>query len=92
MSLDTTDTKGHDLAIPGDVRIYHFASAQHGGFSPVAPIPTSTGICQYLPNVNPYVYQQRALLVAMQTMGGEGHEAARQPLCEDLGRNLAAAE
>ena len=66
MSLDTTDAKGHDLAIPGNVRIYHFASAQHGGFSPVAAVPTSTGICEYLPNVNPYVYQQRALLVALQ--------------------------
>jgi hypothetical protein len=66
MSLDTTDAKGHDLAIPGNVRIYHFASAQHGGFSPVAAIPTSTGVCEYLPNVNPYVYQQRALLVALQ--------------------------
>ena len=72
MSLDTTDAKGHDLAIPGNVRIYHFASAQHGGFSPVAPIPTSTGICEYLPNVNPYVYQQRALLVALQQWVANG--------------------
>ncbi len=66
MSLDTTDGRGHDLAIPGNVRIYHFASAQHGGFNPVSPIPTSTGICEYLPDVNPYVYQQRALLIDLQ--------------------------
>ena len=72
MSLDTTDAKGHDLAIPGNVRIYHFASTQHGGFSPVAAIPTSTGICEYLPNVNPYVYQQRALLVALQQWVANG--------------------
>jgi hypothetical protein len=72
MSLDTTDAKGHDLAIPGNVRIYHFASAQHGGFSPVAAIPASTGICEYLPNVNPYVYQQRALLVALQQWVANG--------------------
>jgi Alpha/beta hydrolase domain len=65
MSLDTTNGRGRDLVIPKNVRIYHFASTQHGGFNPVAAIPTSTGICQYLPNVNPYVYQQRALLVAL---------------------------
>jgi hypothetical protein len=72
MALDTTDAKGHDLVIPDDVRIYHFASTQHGGFSPVAAIPTSTGICEYLPNVNPYVYQQRALLVALQRWVAKG--------------------
>jgi hypothetical protein len=72
MSLDTTNSKGHDLTIPGNVRIYHFASTQHGGFSPVAAIPTSTGICEFLPNVNPYVYQQRALLVALQQWVANG--------------------
>jgi Alpha/beta hydrolase domain len=66
MSLDTTNSHGRDLVIPANVRIYHFASTQHGGFSPVAATPTSTGICQYLPNVNPYVYQQRALLLDLE--------------------------
>ena len=66
MSLDTTDGRGHDLVIPDNVRIYHFASTQHGGFNPAAAIPTSTGICEYLPDVNPYVYQQRALLLDLQ--------------------------
>jgi hypothetical protein len=65
MALDTTDGLGHDLPIPDNVRIYHFSSAQHGGFNPAAPLPTSTGICQYLQNANPYVYQQRALLLAL---------------------------
>ena len=72
MSLDTTDAKGHDLVIPDNVRIYHFASTQHGGFNPVSPVPTSTGICQYLPNVNPYVYQQRALLIDLQEWVANG--------------------
>jgi hypothetical protein len=63
MSLDTTDGRGHDLGIPSNVRIYHFASTQHGGFNPASSVPTSTGICEYLPDVNPYVYQQRALLI-----------------------------
>lgn len=71
MALDTTGD-GHDLAIPGDVRIYHFASTQHGGFNPLSPVPTSTGICEYLPNVNPYVYQQRALLIALQQWVASG--------------------
>jgi hypothetical protein len=72
MALDTTDAKGHDLVIPDNVRIYHFASTQHGGFSPVAAVPASTGVCEYLPNVNPYVYQQRALLVALQEWVAKG--------------------
>jgi hypothetical protein len=63
----TADPFGRfDLAIPDDVRIYQFASTQHGGFSPVTPLPTSTGICQFLPNPNSYTYQLRALLMALQ--------------------------
>jgi hypothetical protein len=65
MALDTTDGSGHDLPIPDNVRIYHFSSTQHVGFNPAAPLPTSTGMCEYLPNANPYVYQQRALLLAL---------------------------
>jgi hypothetical protein len=64
---DTTDPLGqHDLKIPDNVRIYEWSSAQHGGFSPVAPLPTSTGICQQLPDANSYTYNIRALLVALQ--------------------------
>jgi hypothetical protein len=65
MALDTTDGLGHDLPIPDNVRIYQFSSTQHVGFNPAAPLPTSTGMCEYLPNANPYVYQQRALLLAL---------------------------
>jgi alpha/beta hydrolase family protein len=63
----TADALGRfDLELPDNVRIYHFASTQHGGFSPTAPLPTSTGICQFLPNPNPYAYHLRALLMALQ--------------------------
>jgi hypothetical protein len=65
-AFDTVNPKGtQDEQIPGNVRIYQFSSTQHGGFSPVAPLPTSTGICQQLPNANSYTYNIRALLVAL---------------------------
>ena len=63
----TTDVFGRsDLSLPDNVRIYQFASTQHGGFSRVAPLPTSTGICQFLPNPNSYSYHLRGLLMALQ--------------------------
>jgi hypothetical protein len=63
----TTDPLGRfDLTLPDNVRIYQFAGTQHGGFSPIAPLPTSTGICQFLPNPNSYSYHLRALLMALQ--------------------------
>lgn len=65
-SADTTDPLGtRDLPLPRNVRVYQFSSTQHGGYSPVAPLPTSTGICQQLPNANSYTYNLRALLVAL---------------------------
>jgi hypothetical protein len=64
---DTADALGRrDIEIPDNVRIYQFASTQHGGYSPLAPLPTSTGICQFLPNPNSYDYHLRALLMALQ--------------------------
>jgi hypothetical protein len=63
---DTTDPLGkRDLRLPSNVRIYQFSSNQHGGFSPVAPLPTSTGICEQLPDANTYTYNIRALLMAL---------------------------
>lgn len=72
---DTTDSLGRrDLQLPKNVRIYEFSSTQHGGFSPVAPLPTSTGICQQLPNANSYTYNIRALLVALQQWVATGRQ------------------
>jgi len=65
-AIDTTDLLGtHDVPQPSNVRIYQFSSTQHGGYSPIAPLPTSTGICQQLPSANSYTYNLRALLVAL---------------------------
>ncbi len=64
---DTTDPLGtRDLPLPSNVRIYQFSSNQHGGYSPVAALPTSTGICEQLPDANTYTYNIRALLVALE--------------------------
>jgi Alpha/beta hydrolase domain len=64
---DTTDALGlRDLRLPDNVRIYQFSSNQHGGFSPVVPLPTSTGICEQLPDANTYTYNLRALFVALE--------------------------
>jgi hypothetical protein len=70
---DTTDPLGtRDLQLPINVRIYQFSSNQHGGFSPVAPLPTSTGICEQLPDANTYTYNIRALLVALEEWVANG--------------------
>ena len=70
---DTTDPLGtRDLQLPSNVRIYQFSSNQHGGFSPVAALPTSTGICEQLPDANTYTYNIRALLVALEAWVAQG--------------------
>jgi hypothetical protein len=62
-AFDTVDPTGsRDVVLPANVRIDQFSSTQHSGFSPVAPLPTSTGICEQLPNANSYTYNIRALL------------------------------
>ena len=67
MALNTTDSFGvHDLAIPPEVRIYHFAGTMHGGGSPTAlpgTVPNVPGNCQLPTNPNPFIPAQRALLV-----------------------------
>jgi hypothetical protein len=70
---DTTEPRGRfDLQQPPNVRIYEFSSNQHGGFSPVAPLPASTGICEQLPDANTYTYNIRALLVALEEWVARG--------------------
>jgi hypothetical protein len=71
-----------DVAVPDNVRIYEFSSTQHGGFSPVAPLPTpATPVpapqlwtCEQLPNANSYTYNIRALLVALQQWVATGKQ------------------
>jgi len=66
MALNTTDALGtRDLPIPGNVRIFHFASTQHGSGSPLASPtapPNVPATCQLARNPNPYIPYQRALL------------------------------
>ncbi|MGI4976211.1 MAG: alpha/beta hydrolase domain-containing protein, partial [Janthinobacterium lividum] len=65
-SMDTTDALGRvDLPNPANVRIYQMSSAQHGGFPPTAAMPTTTGICQHVADVNSYTYTLRDLLVRL---------------------------
>jgi hypothetical protein len=72
---DTTDPLARrDLEIPENVRIYQLSGTQHSGFSPIAPLPTSTGMCQQLPNPNPYTYNLRALLIALQQWVATGQQ------------------
>jgi hypothetical protein len=72
-AFDTVSPDGSkDSQIPSNVRIYQFSSTQHGGFSPVAPLPTSTGICEQLPNSNSYTYNIRAMLMALYNWVAKG--------------------
>ena len=72
-AFDTMDPLGQkDLTIPAEVRIYQMSSAQHGGFSPVAPVPTTTGICQQIADVNSYTYILRDLLVRLTQWVADG--------------------
>ena len=65
-AYDTVDPSGtQDVDLPWNVRIYQFSSTQHGGYSPVAALPTSRGHCEQLPNANSYTYNIRALLMAL---------------------------
>ena len=70
MSLNTTDVEGrHDIPLPPDVRLFLFAATHHGGGNPLqqppALLPNRPGHCQLRANSNPYVWHQRALLLAL---------------------------
>jgi hypothetical protein len=57
----------HDRFLPDNIRLYHLASTQHGGYSPVGVVPpAATPVCQQLPNANSYTYNLRAILVALE--------------------------
>jgi hypothetical protein len=70
-SLVRTDPTGrYDVSIPANVRLYYFASTQHG---PAAGTPTR-GICQQLVNPNQYREAQRSLLATLRGWVVEGRE------------------
>jgi hypothetical protein len=66
-SLVVTDSFGNDITLPSNVRVYLFASTQHGP----AAVP-SFGMCQQLSNPNPFSPHLRALLVALDEWVTEG--------------------
>jgi Alpha/beta hydrolase domain len=78
MALNTTDARGkHDLAIPPEVRIYHFAGTMHGGADPLRDItvtPAAPVNCQLPTNPNPFIPAQRALLSDLQEWITDGRE------------------
>jgi hypothetical protein len=81
MSFTTADADAdEDLEIPENVRIYHFASAQHGGSQP-AVAATQNPICEQLGNLNSYTYNFRALFLALRhwVVDGESPPHSRYP-------------
>ncbi len=79
-SLVVTDEHGNDIPLPGNVRVYLFASTQHG------PARTpARGICQQLSNPAPFSPALRALLVALDRWASDGERppASRVPRVSD---------
>jgi len=77
MSFTTADADAdEDLEIPENVRIYHFASAQHGGSQP-AVAATQNPVCEQLGNLNSYTYNFRALFLALRHWVVDGKSPPR---------------
>ncbi len=79
MALNTTDSLGRrDLPIAPEVRIYLFAGTMHGGgdatAQPPTVLPSPPVNCQLRANSNPFIFGQRALLVALQDWVVNGTE------------------
>ena len=66
-ALVTTDGRGHDVALPENVRVYFMTGQQHGP----ALVPTK-GICQQLNNPLPRGSINRAVLVALDQWAANG--------------------
>ncbi|MEQ1946176.1 MAG: alpha/beta hydrolase domain-containing protein [Bryobacteraceae bacterium] len=79
--IHTTLDGKKDAQIPANVRIFHFASTQHGP----AAFPPSKGNAQLPANPNNYWYAHRALLVALDKWVREGVEppASRYPRIDE---------
>lgn len=79
-SLVVTDSFGRDVKPPDNVRVFYFASTQHG--------PTnnpSFGICQQLDNPLPWAPHLKALVVALDDWATRGIEPpkSRHPRVKD---------
>ncbi len=78
MSLDTTDGADHDVALPANVHLYHFASTQHAPGLPAF-------LCQQRGNPNRYTEAMRALLLRLRDLVARGKPApaSRYPRIAD---------
>jgi hypothetical protein len=87
MSNDTTDFSArHDLPIPPNVHIFYLSNTQHGGASVTATPDTNTrSYCQYLLNINPYIYNTRALITDLTAwvVNGTPPPSSRYPTVGD---------
>jgi hypothetical protein len=87
MSNDTTDYSARrDLPIPPNIRIFYLSSTQHGGASVTATPETDTkSYCQYLLNINPYIYNTRALIsdLTAWVLNGTPPPGSRYPTVSD---------
>ena len=77
-ALDTTDGAGHDLSLPANVHLYHFAGTQH-------VLGLNAGPCDYAQNPNSYLEAMRALLLRLTALleKGEAAPASRFPRIAD---------
>jgi Alpha/beta hydrolase domain len=87
MSNDTTNFLArHDLPIPPNIRIFYLSSTQHGGASVTASPATDTkSYCQYFLNINPYIYNTRALFTDLTAwiVNGTPPPSSRYPTVAD---------
>ena len=79
-----------DLALPANVRVYHFAGTQHGpaAFPPRAALgagPNARGVGAQLPNPTPHTIGLRALVLALDRWVRDGVEppASKYPRLSD---------
>jgi len=93
MTDDTLDPRtGLDLKIPQNVRIFYLSSTHHTGATPGATLATDTkSYCQNFLNINPYVYNIRALITDLREwiVDGTLPPSSRYPTVAD--RTLAPA-
>ena len=87
MSNDTTNFSARqDLPIPPNIRIFYLSSTQHGGASVTASPATDTkSYCQYFLNINPYIYNTRALITDLTewVVNGTPPPSSRYPTVAD---------
>ncbi len=80
-SLVVTDTRGADLALPSNVRVYLFASVPHGSQNTATGSPLSLAACRFPSNPLHVGAPMRALLRALDRWVSDGIEppASRHP-------------